>query len=603
MALKLSTYFPILDWGRTYRGETFANDAIAAVIVTIMLIPQSLAYALLAGLPPQIGLYASILPLIAYAVFGTARQLAVGPVAILSLMTAAAAGKIAAQGSAEYIEAALILAFLSGVILVAMGLFRMGFLANFLSHPVVSAFITASGIIIAASQIKHILGIDANGHNLLEIVHSLLVQIPETNLPTLYIGGASLIFLFWVRKQFKPLLEGAGLSEKTATIIARTGPVFAVVAGIGVVALMGLDAQGVKILGDVPRTLPALELPRFDADIWMQLIGSAALISLIGFVESVSVGQTLAAKKRDRIDPNQELIGLGAASLSAGVSSGYPVTGGLARSAVNFDAGAETPAAGAFTAIGIALATIFLTPYLYYLPQAVLAATIIVAVLSLVNIPEVIKVWKYSKSDFAAMAATILMTLTFGVELGVTTGVVLSLLLHLYNTSRPHFALVGQVPGTHHFRNVNRHAVVTSDCVLTIRVDESLYFANARFLEDTVYCMLGNRPYLKHLVLMCPAVNHVDASGLESLEAINHRLKDAGVTLHLSEVKGPVMDRLKRTHFLDELSGNVYLHQYEAMQDLDDACVQSAFDTAATTTEPGTSPCPSQRLAGIDPIG
>jgi SulP family sulfate permease len=415
MAIKLTKYFPILDWAPKYRGETFVNDMVAAVIVTIMLIPQSLAYALLAGLPPQVGLYASILPLIVYAIFGSSRQLAVGPVAILSLMTAAAAGKIAATGTAQYIEAAIILAFLSGLILLAMGLFRMGFLANFLSHPVVSGFITASGVIIAASQVKHILGIDAGGHNLFEIVISLFEKLPETNLPTLYIGVSSLIFLFWVRKQFKPLLIKMGLGEKTATIIARAGPVFAVVAGILVVAGLSLDASGVKILREIPQDLPALGVPQFDRDIWMQLLGSAAQISLIGFVESVSVGQTLAAKKRARIDPNQELIGLGAASLSAGVSSGYPVTGGLARSAVNFDAGAETPAAGAFTAIGIGLATLFLTPYLFYLPQAVLAATIIVAVLSLVDLPEVIKVWKYSKSDFAAMAATIMVTLGFGV--------------------------------------------------------------------------------------------------------------------------------------------------------------------------------------------
>ena len=601
--MKLAKYFPILDWGPKYRGETFVNDMVAAVIVTIMLIPQSLAYALLAGLPPEIGLYASILPLLVYAIFGSSRQLAVGPVAILSLMTAAAAGKIAAQGSAEYIQAAVILALLSGLILLAMGLFRMGFLANFLSHPVVSAFITASGIIIAASQLKHILGIDAGGHNLFEILVSLFEKLPETNLPTLYIGGASLIFLFWVRKQFKPLLKAIGLGDKAATIIARAGPVFAVVAGILVVAGMGLDKQGVKILGDVPQSLPAIGVPTFNADIWMQLLGSAALISLIGFVESVSVGQTLAAKNRTRIDPNQELIGLGAASFSAGVSSGYPVTGGLARSAVNFDAGAETPAAGAFTAVGIALATVFLTPFLFYLPQAVLAATIIVAVLSLVDIPEIIKVWKYSKSDFAAMAATIFVTLGFGVELGVTTGVVLSLLLHLYNTSRPHFALVGQLPGTHHFRNVNRHPVVISETVLTVRIDESLYFANARFLEDTVYCMLSNRPDMKHLILMCPAVNHIDASALESLEAINHRLEDAGVTLHLSEVKGPVMDRLKRTHFLEQLTGKVHLNQYEAMLDLDEECVKGAFSRNPKTTEPGTDPCPSLRYAGLEFVG
>ncbi len=599
MLRTLSRFFPILEWGRDYRASAFLNDSIAALIVTIMLIPQSLAYALLAGLPPQVGLYASILPLVAYALFGTSRTLAVGPVAILSLMTAAAAGRIAAPGSAAYIEAAVILALLSGLILLVMGLFRMGFLANFLSHPVISGFITASGLIIAASQIKHILGIEAQGHNLFEITRSLIAHLPETNLPTLAVGGGALVFLFWVRGSFKRLLTGAGLGEQSATIIARTGPVFAVIAGILAVWSLGLDEKGVAILREVPRELPAIGLPDYDAGLWRQLASSAALIALIGFIESVSVAQTLAAKKRQRVDPNQELIGLGAASLAAGVSSGYPVTGGLARSAVNFDAGAQTPAAGALTAIGIGLATVFLTPLLFYLPQAVLAATIIVAVLSLIDLKAVRTTWRYSRSDFAAMAATILMTLGAGVELGVITGVALSLLLHLYNTSRPHFAIVGQVPGTHHFRNVNRHAVVIAPRLLTIRIDESLYFANARFLEDTIYCALASRPDLEHLILMCPAVNHIDASGLDSLEAINDRLAAAGVTLHLSEVKGPVMDRLRRSDFLDKLTGKVFLHQYEAIRELDFDAARGALEETAETTDPEAEPSPSQRLAGL----
>ena len=572
----LSTYLPILDWGKRYRGDTFANDLVAAVIVTIMLIPQSLAYALLAGLPPQVGLYASILPLIAYAVFGTSRTLAVGPVAVLSLMTAAAAGKIAAQGTPEYIAAALLLAFLSGLILIALGLLRLGFLANFLSHPVISGFITASGIIIAASQVKHLLGVDGHGHNLLEILRSLLSNIGSVNIPTLIIGLSSVAFLFWVRQGFKPVLMSFGLPERPAGMVARTGPVFAVVAGIAVVALFGLDQHGVRIVGTIPTGLPELAMPSFDLGLWQSLLGSAALLSILGFVESVSVAQTLAAKRRQRIDPDQELIGLGAASMAAGVSGGYPVTGGFARSAVNFDAGAETPAAGAFTAIGIALAALFLTPYLFFLPKAVLAATIIVAVLTLIDIDAIRRAWVYSTHDFAAMAATILVTLFIGVELGVTVGVFLSVFLHLYNTSRPHFAIVGQVPGTEHFRNIDRHEVVTSDCALTVRVDESLYFANARFLEDIVYDLISKNKDLQHLVLMCPAVNHIDTSGLESLEAINERLRDAGIKLHLTEVKGPVMDRLKRTDFLEHLTGNVYLHQFEAMRDLDSDCTRRA---------------------------
>ena len=569
MQLKISKYLPILAWGRNYRGDTLINDLVAALIVTIMLIPQSLAYAMLAGLPAQIGLYASILPLIAYAVLGTSRTLAVGPVAVVSLMTATAAGSLAAQGSPEYIAAALILAFLSGLILLALGAFRLGFLANFLSHPVISGFITASGVIIAASQLKHILGISAGGHNLFEIAHTLLEQLAETNVPTMVIGMASLIFLFWVRKGLKPLLVALGLNARLAAIISRAGPVFAVIASILAVASLDLEATGVRIVGEIPTGLPHVSMPAFDLDLWTSLLGSAVLISIIGFVESVSVAQTLAAKRRQRVDPDQELIGLGAANLAAGFSGGYPVTGGFARSAVNFDAGAETPAAGAFTAIGIALAAVYLTPYLYFLPQAVLAATIIVAVLSLVDLAAIKRAWVYSKSDFAAMAATILTTLMAGVELGVSVGVALSLFLHLYNTSRPHFAVVGQVPGSEHFRNVERHAVITSERVLTIRVDESLYFANARFLEDVVSKKVAQNPKLDHVVLMCPAVNHIDASGLESLEAINQHLKDGGIKLHLSEVKGPVMDRLKRTDFLEHLTGKVFLHQYQAMRGLD----------------------------------
>lgn len=298
----------------------------------------------------------------------------------------------------------------------------------------------------------------------------------------------------------------------------------------------------------------------------------AFLISVVGFVESVSVGQTLAAKRRQRIDPDQELIGLGAANIAAGLSSGYPVTGGFARSVVNFDAGAQTPAAGVFTAVGIALAALFLTPLLASLPQATLAATIIVAVLSLVDFGTVRRVFAYSKSDFAAMAATIIVTLGWGVELGIVAGVLLSLLLHLYRTSKPHVAIVGQVPGTEHYRNIERHSVLTRPEVLSIRVDESLYFANSRFLEDTIAAEVAERPAVEQVVLMCSAVNAIDASALESLEEINRRLFDAGIGFHLSEVKGPVMDRLKGTDFLKHLNGQIFLSQHEAVASLKRDC-------------------------------
>jgi len=559
---------PVFDWGARYDRPTFEADALAAVIVTIMLIPQSLAYALLAGLPAEMGLYASILPLVGYALFGTSRALAVGPVAVVSLMTAAAIGNLGITDPGTVALAAITLAFLSGAFLMAMGFLRLGFVATFLSHPVIAGFITASGIIIAVSQLKHILGVPASGHTLPEVLASLWSNLGQVNVWALGIGGAATAFLYWVRKGLKPRLLSWGLRPRLADGLTKAGPVAAVVVTTLLAWALGLAERGLSIVGDVPRGLPPLTGPSLDPDLLAGLIVPAILISIIGFVESVSVAQTLAAKKRQRIVPDQELIGLGAANIAAGVSGGYPVTGGFARSVVNFDAGAETPAAGAFTAVGILAAALFLTPLLYFLPTATLAATIIVAVLSLVDFSILKTAWGYSKADFVAVAATILVTLGAGVEAGVSAGVALSVLLHLFRTSRPHVAEVGRVPGSEHFRNIRRHRVETAQSLVTLRIDESLYFANARFMEDYLIERVVGDAAVRDVVLMCSAVNDIDLSALESLEAINTRLGDMGLRLHLSEVKGPVMDRLKRSRFLDELTGEVFLSQFDAWRAL-----------------------------------
>jgi SulP family sulfate permease len=580
---RLARIMPVFDWGRRYDRDALGNDLVAAVIVTIMLIPQSLAYALLAGLPAETGIYASIAPIVLYAIFGTSRALAVGPVAVVSLMTAAAIGNIAEPGSPELLLAAVTLAFLSGAFLILLGVFRLGFLANFLSHPVIAGFITASGILIAMSQLRHVLGISAGGANLPELLQSLFEHLGEINWITFAIGVSATAFLFWVRKGLMPLLLSTGMKPKLAGVLAKAGPVAAVFVTTFIAWVFNLgETAGVRIVGDVPQGLPPLTMPSFSPDLLGQLIGPAVLISIIGFVESVSVAQTLAARKRQRIVPDQELIGLGAANVGAAFTGGYPVTGGFARSVVNFDAGAETPAAGAYTAVGLLLAAMLLTPLIYNLPQATLAATIIVAVLSLVDFSILKKTWTYSRADFAAVTATIALTLLFGVEVGVTAGVLLSILIHLYKSSRPHMAVVGRVPGTEHFRNVKRHKVEIDETVLTLRVDESLYFANARYLEDSLYDMVAARPQLKHVVLMCPAVNEIDMSALESLEAINERLHALGVTFHLSEVKGPVMDRLRRGDFLQHLSGKVFLSQHQAALEL----AAGPSQTRITTSQP-----------------
>ncbi len=562
--MRANQYLPVLSWARSYGRAELSNDLMAAVIVTIMLIPQSLAYALLAGLPPEAGLYASIAPILLYAIFGTSRALAVGPVAVVSLLTASAVGQVAEQGTAGYAVAALTLAFLSGGFLLLLGFLRLGFLANFLSHPVIAGFITASGILIAASQLKHILGVNAHGHTLFEILASIAAHLHEVNWVTLVIGLSATAFLFGARRWLKPGLLRLGAPAALADILTKAGPVAAVVATTVAVWALDLVEMGVEIVGEVPQSLPPLTLPGFAPDLLAALLVPAILISVIGFVESVSVAQTLAAKKRQRIDPDQELIGLGAANIGAAFTGGYPVTGGFARSVVNFDAGAETPAAGAYTALGLAIAALALTPLVYFLPNATLAATIIVAVLSLVDFSILRRTWDFSRADFIAVSATVLLTLSLGVEVGVASGVAISVLLHLYKTSRPHVAEVGRVPGTEHFRNVLRHDVETALTVLTLRVDESLYFVNAGFLEELIFNRLAERTKVKHVVLMFSAVNEVDYSALETLEAINHRLKELGVGLHLSEVKGPVMDRLKRSHLVDSLNGRVFLSQNDA---------------------------------------
>ena len=605
----MRSVLPAMDWLGSYTRADLGGDALAALIVTVMLIPQSLAYAMLAGLPPEVGLYASVAPLLAYALFGSSRALAVGPVAVVSLMTAAALSQVVPPeaGQAVLLGAALLLALLSGVLQLLLGLLKAGVIANFLSHPVISGFISASGILIAVSQVKHLLGVRAEGDGLPELLPALGSALGETNSTTLAVGLLVLAFLFGVRRGGKALLRRLGLGPRLADGLAKAGPAAAVVLSTLAAWWLGLDALGVKLVGAIPGGLPPLTLPPLDGELALQLLLPAALISLIGFVESVSVAQTLAAKRRQRINPNQELVGLGAANLAAACTGGYPVTGGFARSVVNYDAGARTPAAGVLTAVGIGGAALVLTPLLAFLPQATLAATIIVAVLSLVDFAAMRRTLRYAKSDFAAMLATFLLVLIEGVEAGILAGVAVSVLLFLWRTSRPHYAVVGQVPGTEHFRNVLRHEVLTSAHVLSLRIDGSLYFANARFLEDLLVREMARRQAVTDVVLQCAAVNFIDASALESLEAAMGRLKSAGVRLHLSEVKGPVMDRLQRSAFLLHLTGRIFLTQHAAMAELDPR-VTAAADGAEKPRLSLLSPSdlwpkPAAGVVPVEPAG
>jgi SulP family sulfate permease len=558
--------WPLLHTLRSYDRDQAGRDLLAACLVCLLLVPQALAYAQLAGLPAVAGLYASILPLLVYALIGASPGVALsfGPVAVLSLMTAAALAPVAAVGSAAYLVAATTLTLLVGVLLLLMGLLRMGFVANFLSHPVISGFVSGSALLIAVSQFKHLLGVPADGLTLLQVLPALYAQLPELHLPTLLLGLGSLALLLLLRN-----LGRCGVAEALALRARQLSALLLMLLAIALSAALQLETYGVRVVGTVASGLPPLVLPSLELELLRELLPAAVLIALVGFVESVSIAQSLAMRKRQSISPDLELLGQGAANIAAACSGGMPVAASFSRSALALQSNVATPLVGVFAA-GLMLAAVLgLAPLLQHLPQAVLAASIMVAVLGLVDLSSIRRTWRYSRQEGAAQLATLLGVLLHGVEAGILLGVGLSLTLFLWRTSRPHMAVVGQVPGSEHFRNVERYQVVESPSVLSLRVDESLYFPNARYLEEHIAALIAKHSGVRHLVLMCPGVNQIDASALDTLEAISERLQSAGVQLHLAEVKGPVMDRLQRSDFFERFSGQVFVSQYQALRTLD----------------------------------
>ncbi|TYL48430.1 SulP family inorganic anion transporter [Marinomonas sp. IMCC 4694] len=565
---KLEKYFPAMTWLKGYSRADLQIDAVASFIATILLIPQSMGYALLVGLPAVVGLYASIIPSIAYSLFGTSRTLAVGPVAITSMMTATVALPFALPSNENYAAIAIMLAFLSGIFLLLMSLLKMGFLANLLSHPVISGFISASALLIVIGQVKHLLGIDAQGNNFIELTQSMLQNIGNANKPTLLLSIIAITCLVLLKRYLTPALITLGLPAALAKTLGRAGPVLVVGGTTLCMATFSLDTMGIKIVGDVSNHLPSIPFERFTLDTMIELLPGAFLISIVGFVGSVSVAQSFAAKRKEDIKPNQELVGLGLANLGAAFSGSFPVTGGFSRSVVNVSAGAQTPMTGIITALLMLVTLLFLTPIFYYLPTAVLAASITVSILQLIDVKDLIRLYRFSKQEALALVATFLVVLFVGMEAGIITGVALSLLFFLWHTSHPHIAVVGRLPGTEHFRNVKRYEVETDPQIATIRIDENLFFANARVLEDYILSLVAQHQDIKHLILMCTAINMIDASALDSLETIDDRLKSAGIMLHLSEIKGPVMDKLTDSTLINQLSGQVFLTQHQAINAL-----------------------------------
>ncbi len=558
--------FFILEWLFSYQKDYIASDILAGIIVAIMLLPQSIAYAMLAGLPPQSGLYAAIVPLLLYPLFGTSSSLAVGPVAIVSLMVASTLSPMAATGSAEYIMLALLLALMSGVILLIAGALRLGQFTNFISHPVIAGFTTAAALIIGFSQIKHLLGIDLERTS---FIPSLIAQIydnlTDINIVTLMIGFAAIALLL-AKDIFRTVLVRVGLSPSLADLLSKGLPLVVVVAATLFTFTARLDlSYGISTVGAIPGGLPPLTSPVFDINILKQLLGPAVIIAIIGYVESLAVAKSLAAKRREVIDPNRELLGLGAANLGAAFTGGYPVTGGFSRSVVNFSAGARTQGAAIVTAFLIALFLLFLAPALYYLPKVILAAIILVAISNLIDFKSFFSAWRYNKADGLAFGVTFLAVLGLGVEMGIMLGIATSIGMYLWQTSHPHYAILGRIEGTEHFRNIKRHFVSFDDDTLILRIDENLYFANTAWLENKLLTEIALRKSLKHVILNLNSVSYIDSSALEGLESSIINLRASGVTLHFSEIKGPVLDRLAQTDLIDHLMpGRIFLTTHDA---------------------------------------
>lgn len=564
----LARALPALSWLRGYTRADWHADGVAGLITAVLLVPQAMAYAMLAGLPPQVGLYASVAAPIAYALYGSSRNLAVGPVAVAAVMVAGALASPAVQGHGTAVGNALVLALEMGLILLVMSALRLGNMVNFISHPVLSGFTSGAAILIVLTQVPPLLGIGSSeamtSH---EIARAIYRQLSAVEPATLALSVMSIALLVLGGGPLRTLLSR--LSDKGWTaLLTRAAPLAVVALAMIAVAALDLDrARGVATVGAVPAGLPRPDLGFLRLDTWLALLPSAALIALVSYVESVSMAKIIANRRRQRVNVNQELTALGAANVAAAFTGGMPVAGSFSRTMVNFAAGARTQLAGIVAALVIGLTLLFFAPWFERLPRAALAAIIVVAVIPLIDVAGMRALWRYQRSEAAVLLLTLGGVLVFGIEVGLVIGLVVSLLYYIWRTSQPHVAVVGRIAGTEHFRNVQRHRVETWPNLALIRVDESLSFADIGVVEDFIMAHLALHPEIKHLVLICSAVNHIDSSALETLERLFVNLREAGVTVHLAEVKGPVLDALERVGLPERMApGRIFFRTVEAVQ-------------------------------------
>ena len=548
--------FPALKWLKTYHPTHFKADVVAALIVLAMLVPQGMAYAMLAGLPPVMGIYASILPMIIYAFTGSSTTLSIGPVAIISMMVFSALQPLFAVGSTAYIEAACLLAIMVGIISLILGLFRFGFLIQLISHPVIKSFIIASALLIALGQFKFLLDIPLQTNNIPEFIGSLVNNFHHISFLSVGVSLAAISILVflpkWVRSDF----------------LNKTIPLLLVLSSIIVVYAFNLDQHGLKTVGIIPTGLPSFHFPTWNLDLVQKLLPSAFMIAMISFVESLAIAQATALQKRDDLNSNQELIALGLANIAAGINMGFAVSGSLSRTVVNSDAGAKTPMSGVMSSLLMIAVSLYFTSFFQNLPLTILAATIFVSIWKLVSFLPFFETWKYSKADGLAMWATFLGVTCIDISTGLVIGIILTFILLLWRISRPHIAVIGLVEGTQHFRNVSRYDVLTTETIASFRIDENLNFLNAHVLKGYIITELSHNPQIQHVVINCSSISNIDLSAVEMLEELNGELLQLGIQLHLSEVKSPVMDRLNSSRLINMLSGKIFLSHYQAIQTL-----------------------------------
>ncbi|MFQ5651725.1 MAG: SulP family inorganic anion transporter [bacterium] len=533
-------FFPFLSWLLHYQKTNLKGDVSAGLTVAMMLIPQAMAVALLAGLPPIMGLYASVVPLLVYAFFATSRHVAIGPVALISMMVATGVSKLAAPGSTQYILYATVLAGMVGCMQFGMGALNVGFLVNFLSYPVISGFTSAAAVIIAFSQLKHLLGIALpESHYIHEILIESIARVEQINTPTLLLGTTCILLLAWLRK-WKTAIPGAPIVVALAAFL---------------VWALDLQSVGVTVLGDVPPGLQGFTLPPIQLSTLSALAPIAIAIALVAFMESIAVAKNFAARYHYDVDANQELIALGLANISASVFGGYPVTAGFSRTAVNVQAGARTGLASIITSLIVALTLMFLTGSFHYMPTVALAAIIVVAVTSLIDFKQATHLFKVKRTDLISWIVTFVATLSFGIEKGILLSIATSLVLVVRRTTRPHCAVLGRLPGTKVYRNVERYPeAITLLGVILIRIDTSLYFANVNFLKEKIQELVQTSPSrLSAIIFDASSVNDIDSSADTALHEIADNLHQQGIKFYFTNVKGPVRDVLQRSGFYDKL--------------------------------------------------